>query len=138
MVQRNRLLRAAALGCLVLMGCASGGDGGDTSTSIGTTTPIPSPRPHPLPSDTPAAEPNPAERTPIPTRAELRRDMRRLWTDHVAYTRFYLIESIAGLPGAAKTAYRLLQNQIDIGNALKPFFGEALGDELTRLLQAHI
>jgi hypothetical protein len=68
----------------------------------------------------------------------LRDDMRALWTDHVALTRFYIIESIAELPGADATAARLLRNQDDIGNAIKPFYGSAAGDELSRLLREHI
>lgn len=69
---------------------------------------------------------------------ELRDEMRRLWTDHVAFTRFYLMEAIADLPGAPFTAERLLQNQDELGDAIKPFYGDAAGEELTRLLREHI
>ena len=68
----------------------------------------------------------------------LRDEMRALWTDHVAYTRFYLIEAIAELPEANATAARLLVNQDQIGNAIKPFYGEKAGRELSKLLRAHI
>jgi hypothetical protein len=74
----------------------------------------------------------------ITSEAQLRDDMRKLWTDHVAYTRFYIMESIAGLPAADATAARLLQNQDDIGNAIKPFYGDAAGTQLSALLRAHI
>jgi hypothetical protein len=69
---------------------------------------------------------------------ELRDQMRQLWTDHVAYTRFYIIEAIANLPQAQNTAARLLNNQDAIGDAIKPFYGEDAGNELARLLRDHI
>ena len=64
--------------------------------------------------------------------------MRKLWTDHVIYTREYIISSLAGLPNAGATAERLLRNQDDIGNAIKPYYGEAAGKKLTELLKSHI
>jgi hypothetical protein len=64
--------------------------------------------------------------------------MRRLWTDHVAYTRFYIMESVADLPAAGATAARLLHNQDEIGDAIKPFYGEAAGNQLAALLRVHI
>lgn len=64
--------------------------------------------------------------------------MRRLWSDHVVYTRCYIISAIAALQDAQATATRLLKNQEDIGNAIVPFYGKEAGNKLTELLQEHI
>ena len=71
-------------------------------------------------------------------RAEFHDTMRRLWEDHVTWTRLYIVSALAGLPDAEATAERLLQNQADLGNAIKPFYGDAAGDRLTALLKPHI
>jgi hypothetical protein len=67
--------------------------------------------------------------------------MRKLWEDHIVWTRQYIV-SAATLPGdlpdIGPTTDRLLANQADIGNALKPFYGEAAGDAVTALLRDHI
>ena len=64
--------------------------------------------------------------------------VRKLWEDHITWTRVYIIAAIAGLPETDATAQRLLQNQVDIGNAIKPFYGEQAGNQLTSLLKDHI
>lgn len=64
--------------------------------------------------------------------------MRVLWEDHITWTRLYIISAAADLPDKDLTAQRLLQNQVDIGNAIKPFYGNAAGEQLTALLQDHI
>ena len=68
----------------------------------------------------------------------LRLTMRRLWSDHVIYTRCYIISALAELPDAQATATRLLKNQEDIGNAIIPYYGKPAGDKLTQLLKEHI
>jgi hypothetical protein len=64
--------------------------------------------------------------------------MRRLWVDHVTWTRLFIGSFVADLPDLQATTDRLLQNQVDIGEAVKPFYGEVAGDELTQLLTEHI
>lgn len=64
--------------------------------------------------------------------------MRKLWEDHITWTRLYIVSAAADLPDKGPTADRLLQNQVDIGNAIKPFYGDAAGDKLTTLLKDHI
>ena len=65
-------------------------------------------------------------------------NMRKLWEDHVTWTRLAIVEFAAGTAGFNATATRLLQNQTDIGNAIAPFYGQAAGDQLSSLLHTHI
>ena len=64
--------------------------------------------------------------------------MRKLWTDHTVWTRLYIIESLDNSSAAGPAATRLLKNQEDIGNAIKPVYGDAAGNQLTALLKQHI
>ena len=82
--------------------------------------------------------PVPARRAVTDGRLELQNAMRKLWEDHITWTRLYIVSAVAGLPDAGATAQRLLQNQADIGNAIKPFYGDAAGAQLTALLRQHI
>ena len=68
----------------------------------------------------------------------LRTDMRKLWEDHITWTRLAIISLTTGSPDTGATVGRLLKNQTDIGNAVKPFYGKAAGNELTRQLKQHI
>jgi hypothetical protein len=68
----------------------------------------------------------------------LRTDMRKLWEDHITWTRLAIISLESGTPDTDATVGRLLQNQTDIGNAVKPFYGQAAGNELTKQLRQHI
>jgi hypothetical protein len=65
-------------------------------------------------------------------------DMRKLWEDHITWTRLYIVSAIAGLPDLDATAGRLLQNQDDIGNAVATFYGTEAGHQLGALLRDHI
>ena len=64
--------------------------------------------------------------------------MRKLWEDHIIWTRGFIISVAHELPDAGPTASRLLQNQVDIGDALEPFYGAANADAVTALLTEHI
>jgi hypothetical protein len=69
---------------------------------------------------------------------ELKMAMRKLWEDHIVYTRNYIISALAGLEDEGKIAERLLRNQDDIGAAITPYYGDAAGKQLATLLRDHI
>ncbi|MFF0830962.1 glycosyltransferase [Brevibacillus sp. NPDC003359] len=73
-----------------------------------------------------------------PKEVKLQGDMRKLWIDHVLWTRSYLVSALAGLEDKDKVLARLLKKQTDIGNAIKPFYGEEAGNKLGKLLTEHI
>ena len=67
--------------------------------------------------------------------------MRKLWEDHITFTRLFIVSAATlpdALPDIDATTQRLLKNQVDIGNAIKRFYGVAAGDRLTELLKEHI
>ena len=72
------------------------------------------------------------------TRAQFHDAMRKLWEDHVTWTRLFIVSAAAGLPDKDATTQRLLQNQTDIGNAVAEFYGRDAGNKLTALLRDHI
>ncbi len=69
---------------------------------------------------------------------QLKTDMRKLWEDHVTWTRNVILCLTDNLPGTDQAVKRLLQNQTDIGNAVALFYGTDAGNKLTELLNAHI
>jgi hypothetical protein len=76
--------------------------------------------------------------TQSPSSTQLHDAMRKLWSDHVVWTRLYIIAAAAGDASAQTASARLLKNQEDIGNAIAPYYGAAAGAKLTDLLKQHI
>jgi len=87
----------------------------------------------PAVSESPAAS-----AAPTVSRAAFHDAMRKLWEDHITWTRLFIVSAAAGLKDQQVAAERLLRNQQDIGDAIKPFYGEAAGEQLTTLLRQHI
>ncbi|HSR16571.1 MAG TPA: hypothetical protein VLM39_00645 [Ignavibacteriaceae bacterium] len=74
----------------------------------------------------------------ISSAEKLRTALRQLWEDHIVWTRNVILNLVDDLPGTNETVNRLLKNQEDIGNAIKPYYGDAAGEKLTSLLKPHI
>ena len=79
-----------------------------------------------------------ADDRPLSKQAAFHDAMRKLWEDHITWTRIFIVSAAADLPDKATATNRLLQNQVDIGNAIKPYYGEDAGNKLTALLKEHI
>jgi hypothetical protein len=96
---------------------------------------------------TPARMAAMAPMSPMATRSAvaLRDGMRKLWEDHITWTRNVIVsfevnepDPKTTLPDLGAALDRLFQNQIDIGDAIKPYYGDDAGDRLTALLHDHI
>lgn len=74
----------------------------------------------------------------VEAKAAFQDAMQRLWVDHVTWTRLFIVSFVGDLPDLQATTDRLLKNQVDIGDAVKPFYGDAAGNRLTALLEEHI
>jgi hypothetical protein len=69
---------------------------------------------------------------------QLKYDMQELWIEHAWWTRSYIVSNLAGLEDQQAVLKRLLQNQVDIGDAIKPYYGAEAGNKLSALLREHI
>lgn len=69
---------------------------------------------------------------------QLNQGLRKLWSDHVFWTRLYIIAATMQSSDAQEAADRLFKNQEDLGNAIIPYYGADAGKKLTELLKDHI
>ncbi|MGL5313730.1 MAG: glycosyltransferase [Peptostreptococcaceae bacterium] len=63
---------------------------------------------------------------------------KKLWIDHVSWTRSFIISDLASLEDNNSVVDRLLRNQDEIGNSIKPYYGEEAGNKFASLLKEHI
>ncbi|MGA5691896.1 glycosyltransferase [Cytobacillus pseudoceanisediminis] len=88
-----------------------------------------------------AAPGNAAAQKPCITQSKVKfeNEFRRLWVDQVLWTSNYITSATtAGAEDQKQVLARLLKNQEDIGNSIKPYYGDAAGNKLTELLKEHI
>lgn len=95
------------------------------------------------PSEKEATSMNPSQTSNRSTESlapdqSLQHALHRLWSDHVVWTRNYVVSAISNSPDVSAAATRLMRNQEDIGRAIVPIYGEEAGTALTALLNQHI
>lgn len=73
-----------------------------------------------------------------PAALHLRDQLLRLWTDHVVYTRNYLISVLANLPETNTVVDRLMANQDAIASAFGNYYGQPAAMQISQLLREHI
>jgi len=89
-------------------------------------------------SENPANNSTVGHNMPSLESGKLHSNMRKLWEDHIVWTRNVIFCLADNLPGKDHAIKRLMQNQDDIGNAIKPYYGEDAGNKLAALLHDHI
>ncbi|WP_242851653.1 acetylglutamate kinase [Clostridium botulinum] len=68
----------------------------------------------------------------------LRDTMRMLWEQHSVWTRLAIMSIVAGSPDEDLVVARLLRNPKDFEAALRPFYGDKVAAEFSKLLTSHL
>ncbi|MFJ5772382.1 hypothetical protein [Psychrobacillus sp. NPDC093180] len=63
---------------------------------------------------------------------------RLLWLEHVNWTRMTITSIVFNLPDLPSVQERLLQNATDLGNCIRPFYGDQLADKYAELIKEHL
>jgi len=69
---------------------------------------------------------------------DLMRDNRSLWEEHVAWTRMAIISLIFNLPDIDFVLARLLKNATDMGDMIRPIYGDAAAERYSTLIKEHL
>lgn len=68
---------------------------------------------------------------------DLNNDMRRAWTQHMYWTRMFMVSLFNDLPNIGEVSKRLLQTPEDIGSVYEAFYPQATVNQLIKLLAEH-
>ena len=63
---------------------------------------------------------------------------RLLWEQHVNWTRMTIMSIVFNLPELQFVEERLLRNATDMGNCLRPFYGDQIADRYDELIKEHL
>lgn len=73
-----------------------------------------------------------------PKKFELYQNMRKLWEDHVTWTRLVIVGITGNVPGTNEATIRLLGNAKDMAVAITPYYGQAAADKFQTLMEDHL
>jgi len=71
-------------------------------------------------------------------RTAFRKSIRMLWSEHMIWTRAYIVATIAGSIDIAEVEKRLLRNQRELGAIISPYYGPELAAKMGQLLKEDI
>lgn len=63
---------------------------------------------------------------------------RRLWMEHVLWTRFFIISTVFSLPDLSFVTQRLLQNPLDFAKELQPLYDKQVAMQFKQLFTEHL
>lgn len=72
------------------------------------------------------------------SKMELKCEMRKLWEDHIIWTRQVIVSLVAGLPDTDIAVKRLLQNPVDIERVFAVYYGDQEAAGVRDLLKDHL
>lgn len=73
-----------------------------------------------------------------PKQFQLYQNMRKLWEEHVTWTRLVVIGIVNNVPGTDQATTRLLKNYDDMANAIRPYYGDAAATKFAGLMKDHL
>lgn len=63
---------------------------------------------------------------------------RLLWLEHVNWTRMTITSIVFNLPDLPSVQERLLQNATDLGNCIRPYYGDQIANKYAELIKEHL